>query len=67
MLPCVLVLAVSGCVDAGESTHVAVLVLAVSGCVDAGKSTLVAVLTHGAEGAPMLETGQGTARMSVRA
>jgi hypothetical protein len=37
----------------------------VSGSVDAGKSTLVAVLTHGTHDQPMLDSGRGTARMSV--
>ena len=32
---------------------------------DSGKSTLVATLTHGCEGRPRLDDGQGAARMAV--
>ena len=38
---------------------------AVAGAVDSGKSTLVAALTHGCEGRPRLDDGQGAARMAV--
>lgn len=38
---------------------------AVAGSVDSGKSTLVAVLTNGRQGRPLLDNGQGSARMSV--
>ena len=38
---------------------------AVAGGVDSGKSTLVAVLTNGRQGRPLLDNGQGSARMSV--
>ena len=39
--------------------------VAVSGGVDSGKSSLVAVLSHGSNGAPALDNGRGSARMSV--
>lgn len=32
---------------------------------DSGKSTLVAVLTNGQKGRPLLDNGQGSARMNV--
>ncbi|KAK9837788.1 hypothetical protein WJX74_005086 [Apatococcus lobatus] len=41
------------------------LCVAVAGAVDSGKSTLVAALTHGCEGRPRLDDGQGAARMAV--
>ncbi|KAK9865507.1 hypothetical protein WJX84_004097 [Apatococcus fuscideae] len=41
------------------------LCVAVAGAVDSGKSTLVATLTHGCEGRPRLDDGQGAARMAV--
>lgn len=41
------------------------MVSAVAGSLDSGKSTLVAVLTHGQKGRPLLDNGQGSARMNV--
>ena len=41
------------------------MLAAVAGSVDSGKSTLVAVLTNGRQGRPLLDNGQGSARMSV--
>jgi GTPase len=37
----------------------------VAGSLDSGKSTLVAVLTNGQKGRPLLDNGQGSARMNV--
>lgn len=51
----------------GNPTKPSIPPSAVAGCVDAGKSTLVAVLTHGTNGSPLLDSGRGTARMTVGA